>query len=281
MIKLIASDIDGTLLVEGTDRINPEIFEVIKQLKKKGIVFAAASGREYASQRKLFHPVKDDIYFIADNGASIMYCGKEIYASLMNRELLEEVVKKVRTIPDCYIVISTRQGECYLEQKSEELDDFLINGYHYDVHHVEDVLKAPIEIIKCAVYKKHGIEKLAPEFLEKYRNRLNVAIAGDIWLDFMNLESDKGNALRTIQKTLHILPEETMAFGDNMNDLGMLRAAGESYEVENAAEAVKAGAKHIAGKHTEDGVLKVLKKLLENCNDSEQVEALAAETVKI
>ena len=117
---------------------------------------------------------------------------------------------------------------------------------------MEDVLKAPIEIIKCAVYKKHGIEKLAPEFLEKYRDRLNVAIAGDIWLDFMNLESDKGNALRTIQKTLHILPEETMAFGDNMNDLGMLRAAGESYAVENAAEAVpfldESGALWLCGK---------------------------------
>ena len=224
MIKLIASDIDGTLLEEGTDGINPEIFTVIRELKKKGIVFAAASGREYASLRRLFQPVKDDIYFIADNGASVMYGGEEIYATLMDRGLLEEVVKKVRTLPGCYSVISTRKGECYLEQESEELDDFLINGYHYDVHHVDDVLKAPIEIIKCAVYKKHGIQELAPEFLEKYKNRLNVAIAGDIWLDFMNLESDKGNALKKLQEKLHILPEETMAFGDNMNDIGMLRA---------------------------------------------------------
>ena len=77
MIKLIASDIDGTLLEEGTDGINPEIFTVIRELKKKGIVFAAASGREYASLRRLFQPVKDDIYFIADNGASVMYGGEE------------------------------------------------------------------------------------------------------------------------------------------------------------------------------------------------------------
>ena len=262
MIKLIASDIDGTLLEEGTDGINPEIFTVIRELKKKGIVFAAASGREYASLRRLFQPVKDDIYFIADNGASVMYSGEEIYATLMDRGLLEEVVKKVRTLPGCYSVISTRKGECYLEQESEELDDFLINGYHYDVHHVDDVLKAPIEIIKCAVYKKHGIQELAPEFLEKYKNRLNVAIAGDIWLDFMNLESDKGNALKKLQEKLHILPEETMAFGDNMNDIGMLRAAGESYAVENAAQAVKETARYTAGKHTEDGVLNVLRKLL-------------------
>ena len=47
MIKLIASDIDGTLLPEGTAQINPEIFQVIRKLKEKEILFAAASGRHY------------------------------------------------------------------------------------------------------------------------------------------------------------------------------------------------------------------------------------------
>ena len=49
MIKLIASDLDGTLLKEGTMDINPEIYEIIRKLKAKGIVFAAVSGREYDS----------------------------------------------------------------------------------------------------------------------------------------------------------------------------------------------------------------------------------------
>ena len=45
MIKLIASDIDGTLVLDGTNKLNPEIFEVVLKLKEKGIQFAAASGR--------------------------------------------------------------------------------------------------------------------------------------------------------------------------------------------------------------------------------------------
>ena len=49
MIKLIASDLDGTLLKEGTMDINPEIYDIIRKLKAKGIVFAAVSGREYDS----------------------------------------------------------------------------------------------------------------------------------------------------------------------------------------------------------------------------------------
>ena len=67
MIKLIASDLDGTLLKEGTMDINPEIYDIIRKLKAKGIVFAAVSGREYDSIERVFAPVKDDIYFIAGN----------------------------------------------------------------------------------------------------------------------------------------------------------------------------------------------------------------------
>jgi hypothetical protein len=255
--------VDGTLLREGTDGINPEIFDVIRKLKEKGIIFAAASGRQYGSLRKLFAPVKNDILFIADNGSNVMCKGMEVRASVIEQTLLEDLIGKIREIDDCYIVISDSKGECYLERENEELDDFLINGYHYDVHHVEDVLKAPISIIKCAIYRKHNIEEIAPYFMERYVKRLNVTISGEIWLDFMNLDSDKGHALRDIQKTMNILPEETMAFGDNMNDMGMLRAAGESYAVANAAEQVKAEAKHVAGSFEEDGVLKVLKGLLE------------------
>ena len=48
MIKLVASDVDGTLVPDGTFEIDPEIYDVIKKLKEKGITFVAASGRQYA-----------------------------------------------------------------------------------------------------------------------------------------------------------------------------------------------------------------------------------------
>ena len=69
MIKLIASDIDGTLVPDGTDQIDPEMFNIIKELKKRGIHFAGASGRQFVSMRKLFAPVKNDIFYITDNGS--------------------------------------------------------------------------------------------------------------------------------------------------------------------------------------------------------------------
>ena len=75
MIKLIASDVDGTLVSEGSDRINPEIFSVIRRLKERGTLFAVASGRSYSSIRKLFEPVAQDMIFIADNGSNIICRG--------------------------------------------------------------------------------------------------------------------------------------------------------------------------------------------------------------
>ena len=71
MIKLVASDVDGTLLPEGSSDMNPELYDVIRRLKEKGIVFAAASGRQMNSVRRVFRPVLDDVYFISNNGGYV------------------------------------------------------------------------------------------------------------------------------------------------------------------------------------------------------------------
>lgn len=64
MIKLIVSDVDGTLVEDGSGGVNPELFEVILKLREKGIQFAIASGRPWASVEGAFEPVKRR-YFIS------------------------------------------------------------------------------------------------------------------------------------------------------------------------------------------------------------------------
>ena len=78
MIKLVASDLDGTLLFKGAQSLPEEIFPLIRQLKKMGILFVAASGRQYANMKKMFRPVVDDMAFISENGALAVYNEKEI-----------------------------------------------------------------------------------------------------------------------------------------------------------------------------------------------------------
>ena len=70
MIKYIASDLDGTLLHNGAQHLPEEIFDLIRALKKRGIHFIAASGRQYNNMYRMFEPVQDDISYIAENGSS-------------------------------------------------------------------------------------------------------------------------------------------------------------------------------------------------------------------
>ena len=77
MIKLIASDIDGTLIPDSTPNLYPEIVEEIKSLTDRGILFCGASGRQLASIRSVFREVEDKICYIAENGAHLYYKGKD------------------------------------------------------------------------------------------------------------------------------------------------------------------------------------------------------------
>ena len=78
MLKFIASDLDGTLL-DGERRIPEEIFPLIREMTKRGILFCPASGRQYANLKKLFAPVANDVLFMAENGALVKYWDKTLY----------------------------------------------------------------------------------------------------------------------------------------------------------------------------------------------------------
>lgn len=264
MIKLIATDIDGTLVRDGSADINPKIYEVIKELKDKGTVFVAASGRQYPSIRRLFDPIHRDMIFIAENGAYVMCRGYEMFKSQMNRQMVEELVYEARSLSQQNVHVCVSTPEClYIESKDEVFADLLVHGYKNTIKQVDDVLKEDLDIIKIAFYKEDGIRQIAEDTLiPRWKDKLKVVMAGMEWLDFMDIEVDKGHALQTIQNTLSITKEETMAFGDNINDIGMLCSAGESYAVNTAREEVKEIAKHIAGSYLEDGVLTELEKLL-------------------
>ena len=261
MIKLVARDIDGTLLPEGTAQINPEIFKVIEELKKRDILFAAASGRHYISMSKLFEPVKNDIIFITENGAYVSCRGYTMLEQIIDWQYVCQWVKEARRIPGASFTLDTKEG-FYTESSDPEFLDLVRNGYRSDITVVEDALAKELRINKMAIYRKENIGEVAQMMIPRWEDRLHCVVSGDIWVDFMNQETNKGNAIRSIQKTLKISPDETMVFGDNHNDLEMIKSATESYAVGNAADAVKKAAKYVADTNVNDGVLKVLRTLL-------------------
>ena len=82
-------------------------------------------------------------------------------------------------------------------------------------------------------------------------------------MDIVNPGADKGSALKILMKELELKKEEVMAFGDNINDLGLLQAAGESYAIGSAREEVKNAAKHIAPPLSEYGETIAIREFLD------------------
>ena len=263
MVKLIASDIDGTLVPDGSDKINPEIFRVITQLKRQGIYFVAASGRQWKSIERLFEPVKDQIFYIAENGAYVGARGRELFTFPMKPEEVKEIIRDVRGIPDCDLMLSGRDV-IYIESKNQTFIDYLILGYHNEVKMVENLEEVDDMIIKASIYHQgyNAFQAAGKVMLPKWGARLKVVTAGREWLDIMERHVNKGAALKEIQESLGVLPEETMAFGDNLNDIELLERAKYSYAIGNAREEVKEAADYITDTNVNDGVLKVIRTLI-------------------
>ena len=87
MVKLIASDLDGTILRKGAQSVEPSTIKAIEQLVNKGMYFAPASGRQIVSLKRLFEPVSDKLVYIAENGALCEYKGEVIAKTPMDRKL--------------------------------------------------------------------------------------------------------------------------------------------------------------------------------------------------
>ena len=100
------------------------------------------------------------------------------------------------------------------------------------------------------------------EFIKRWGKKMNVVVSGKCWVDCANKGANKGSALRHFQEEYGITPDETLAFGDNLNDIEMLKRASHSFAVENARDEVKEAANFVTPSYKEDGVLQVLKAVL-------------------
>ncbi len=259
MIKLIASDVDGTLVKDAAPKIYPEIIEMIKELREKDIIVCIASGRQYSSIEKMFKEVIDDLIVIADNGAHVKCRGVDMNVVKIDPEYITELVNDLRKYEDCEIICEA-PGMTYTETKNEDFIKFIEEQYRCDYKNVNDVLEDGKDIIKASIFRRPSIRDIGEgELIPKWKDRLKATMAGEDWVDFMDKSVDKGHALKFIQDFFGIKADETMVFGDNNNDIGMLECATESYAVETAPDVVKEHANYICPSWKDKGVYQVLR----------------------
>lgn len=240
MIRLIASDIDGTLLLNRAEEIPREVFEHIDRLEKKGILFCPASGRQYTSIRRLFAPIADRIPFLCENGAIVYGAGNPgpvLSKTVIDRAMAEELSRDIIALPGVEVLISGANTS-YLCPKNPAVVDmirYFVGNNTTLVPAPEDV---PEDIIKVSAYCPGLLEETKEALLPRWQSRIHGAVAGEAWLDFTL--ADKGLGLRRLCEALGIGLDQVAAFGDNYNDLSMLEAAGRPWIMEGAAPELRA-----------------------------------------
>lgn len=239
MLKLIASDLDGTLLQQGSREVSEEAIELIRQMTRMGIVFAAASGRQYSNLRRLFAPVKDEIAYICENGALVVYKGEILHKDVFDRTLGEAILKEIMGKGSAEALVSGERTS-YIQPKSRDFYDHMVNFVKNDVTLMDNIFEIEEPYLKISVYEEAGVEAVYPYWRERFGKEAAVVTSGFAWLDMMPKGADKGNAMRILQKKLGVGPEQCAAFGDNYNDLEMLAQVKYSFAAGDAKAAVRA-----------------------------------------
>ena len=232
MIRMVCSDLDGTLLQYGKQWLEGEIFDQIRALAAHGIRFCPASGRQYTSQRKLFAPVAEHCVFLCENGAVLYQGGRVIAKTPMPRQLAEEIARDFWTNSDGKgeVMLSGENTSYLMDRGLGMVDRIRFIGNHYTF--ITDPADIPEEIVKVSVYFEQGCAPYVDRFVPRWR-QANCAVAGPKWID--TTLASKGTGVAALCRVLGISPAEVLAFGDNYNDLPMLRAAGHPYIMSTAS----------------------------------------------
>ena len=260
MIKLILTDMDGTLL-NGEHNVPDQTVETIIQLKERGIRFGVASGREYENIRAYFPEFAEEMIFIADNGTLVYDGSEEIYVDCMETEAVIKIIEALRRIPNAWLVLCGKDLT-YIECKQENKEAILAvaHNFYKNIVPVEDAVECAKqkEILELSIFCEKSAAEAAKQ-LEWVKEEHQLFVSGLNWIDILNKTAGKGNALKKIQARYGWKPEECMAFGDYLNDKAMLEQVGESYAMANAHPEILATAKYQAPSNEEGGVIRVIR----------------------
>lgn len=257
MIKLIATDMDGTFL-DSKKQFDKEFIDIFYQLKEKGIKFAIASGNQYYRLYQKFLPLSEQMYFIAENGSYIAEGSRELYCNIIATQDLNIIKQILKEHQEVFPILCGRKGAyVHLNNKDKES---IVRMYYCNYTFVEDFDNIEDDIIKVAVYDEKGnINYFFDQVATQLPEHVKVVTAGNEWMDIQNKEINKGIGIQFLQMIYEICPDECMAFGDQMNDYELLQHVKYGYAMANAIDPIKEIAYDVTVSNDEQGVLKVIK----------------------
>ncbi len=258
MVKLISVDMDGTFLNDDK-KMSPEFDKVFKALKKKNVKFCAASGRQLASLKTVFDKYKDQMLFVAENGAVMEIDGQPIVNATLTREISDKFLARLKELDDMRILYCTSDYSYIDRTDDESMENARIYLPKFEI--VKDVAHIEELPVKISVHSKNGYYNDFKLLVEEFSDEASICTSGFDWLDIVPKGTNKGTAIAKMQAMLGISPKETMAFGDQMNDFEMINQAYHSYAMDNAIDKIKQIARYTAPSNNEFGVVSTLKEV--------------------
>lgn len=259
MIKLIAIDMDGTLL-NSNHQITEEVKQTIKAARQQGIKIVLCTGRPLLGVRpslKELDLLHDDDYVITFNGA------------LIQKSKSEEVINHETLTYDDYVDLVALSEKLGLHIHMEDEHNIYTpnkNIGKYTVHESSltdmpiryrtiDELDRDMVISKVMMIDEPDLIQTQKEKIpESFYQRFEIVLSTPYFMEFLNPNASKGNALKRLADELHLTRDEVMAIGDNMNDLSMIQYAGTGVAMGNAVTPLKDSAQQITKTNDEHGV---------------------------
>lgn len=252
IVSIVLSDLDGTLF--HNDRtISDYTKQVIKQVQAKGVLFGVCTARAKINAVKFLHGIEPDI-LISNGGGLITYRGEKIYNCEFSVEEVRRLINKTFEVFGKDIIISADNEKGLYSNSTEELGDKF-----WTFNDFSDFREPCMKL--C-------IESLDKEKVEQVANCLGEGVIdflpfSDIpWYKLSKKDATKEKAIEALSKYLNIPLSQIAAFGDDFNDIGMLKVCGTGIAMDNAIEEVKKAADQVCESNEADGVAKWMEKLL-------------------
>lgn len=266
-IKIIATDLDGTLMAPDHTTVTSRTKEALRKAHESGVKIAIATGRTLG----FITPVTEQIpfvdYVIFSNGASVYDCNAEkiVYRNHISAEDTADFLKKLDGLSVYYNVYS--DGRVYLQKNkqqyytNDELPPKFLELFMAAATPCENLSETlsgkSAEIVAVYTENKELTDEIRAYFEAK--NLLVTASLKDE-IEATSSSADKGTALSGLCRLLNISPCEAMAFGDAMNDMPMINFAEHSFAMENGCNELKSTAKFICPSNAEDGLAQMVEK---------------------
>lgn len=278
MIKLFATDLDGTLL-GSTHRVDETVIHTIQEVLKNDRYFTIATGRSYMEG---FEPVEKEIYQIRQNGAVIFNPQGELIAQkTIDKEVLKAFLEELSEYTLEYIdadkIYTLETEEQVISRMRKQLkefgrDDSLVETIiHENLAHLETsctkeyILSRNVDKVNFHKQKGVSYQKL-DEFITKYSDKIVDAASSDDMYEITDIHVNKGEAVKILAKLLGVQSDEVAVYGDGGNDLQMLDMFEHSYSPIDASTKAKSKAKNIIGPFAD---YSVCKHILETINKKE------------